>query len=77
MGCRAMPESPWRREVRVFAALVALRYSNNVLSFDFSDPTRHPTSKAMEKARLETFTKARWPHDAVKGHGANSKAVST
>lgn len=30
----------------------------------------------MEKARLETFSKSRWPHDAVKGHGANSKAVS-
>ncbi|KAI1798134.1 hypothetical protein LXA43DRAFT_10498 [Ganoderma leucocontextum] len=45
-------------------------------SFDFSDPTRHPTSKAMEKARLETFSKARWPHDAVKGHGANSKAMA-
>ncbi|KAM5533885.1 hypothetical protein V8D89_012425 [Ganoderma adspersum] len=45
-------------------------------SFDFSDPTRHPTSKAMEKARLETFAKARWPHDAVKGHGASSKAMA-
>ncbi|PIL27582.1 hypothetical protein GSI_10733 [Ganoderma sinense ZZ0214-1] len=45
-------------------------------SFDFSDPTRHPTSKAMEKARLETFAKARWPHDAAKGHGANSKAMA-
>ncbi|EJF63753.1 hypothetical protein DICSQDRAFT_167803 [Dichomitus squalens LYAD-421 SS1] len=44
--------------------------------FDFSDPTRHPTSKAMEKARLDTFSKARWPHDAVKGHGANSRAMA-
>ena len=30
----------------------------------------------MEKARLDTFSNSQWPHDAVKGHGANSKAVS-
>ncbi|TFK90325.1 hypothetical protein K466DRAFT_517314 [Polyporus arcularius HHB13444] len=45
-------------------------------SHDSSDPTRHPTSKAVEKARLETFSKVSWPHDAVKGHGANSKALA-
>ncbi|RPD65598.1 hypothetical protein L226DRAFT_609580 [Lentinus tigrinus ALCF2SS1-7] len=45
-------------------------------SYDLSDPARHPTSKAMEKARLETFSKVSWPHDAVNGHGANSKALA-
>ncbi|KAI0711191.1 hypothetical protein C8T65DRAFT_186079 [Cerioporus squamosus] len=45
-------------------------------SYDLSDPTRHPTSKAVEKARLETFSKVSWPHDAVKNHGANSKALA-
>ncbi|KAI0674377.1 hypothetical protein C8Q78DRAFT_989329 [Trametes maxima] len=38
--------------------------------------TRHPTSKAMEKARLDTFAKVEWPHDSVKGHGANSRALA-
>ncbi|KAI8986903.1 hypothetical protein BD414DRAFT_415750 [Trametes punicea] len=45
-------------------------------SYDLSDPTRHPTSKAMEKARLDTFAVTEWPHDAVKGHGANSRALA-
>ncbi|KAH9896940.1 hypothetical protein C8Q73DRAFT_757492 [Cubamyces lactineus] len=45
-------------------------------SYDFSDPARHPTSKTMEKARLDTFAKAEWPHDSVKGHGANSRALA-
>ena len=44
--------------------------------FHFADSSRVPASKAMEKARLDTFTKRnRWPHDAVKGHGANSQQV--
>ena len=38
--------------------------------------TRLPSGKAMEKARLGTFTRnGWWPHDAVKNHGANSKKV--
>ncbi|KAI0360603.1 hypothetical protein OH77DRAFT_1470713 [Trametes cingulata] len=45
-------------------------------SYDFSDPTRHPTSKSMEKARLDTFLRTQWPHDSVKGHGASSKALA-
>ncbi|KAI0659222.1 hypothetical protein C8Q70DRAFT_915546 [Cubamyces menziesii] len=45
-------------------------------SYDFSDPARHPTSKTMEKARLDTFAKAEWPHDGAKGHGANSRALA-
>ncbi|KAH9852559.1 hypothetical protein C2E23DRAFT_730833 [Lenzites betulinus] len=44
--------------------------------YDSLDSTRHPTSKSMEKARLDTFAKALWPHDGVKGHGANSKALA-
>ncbi|KAL1943940.1 hypothetical protein VTO73DRAFT_3758 [Trametes versicolor] len=44
--------------------------------FDFSDSTRHPTSKEMEKARLDTFSQTQWPHDGVRGHGANSKALA-
>ena len=51
--------------------------NGRVLSFIFSTSTRHPTSKAMEKARLETFTADKWwPHDSVRGHGANSKKVT-
>lgn len=35
-----------------------------------------PTSKVMEKARLQTFTAGDgWIHDTVRGHGANSKKV--
>ncbi|KAI0826540.1 hypothetical protein BC628DRAFT_1419049 [Trametes gibbosa] len=45
-------------------------------SYDSSDSTRHPTSKSMEKARLDTFAKVEWPHDSEKGHGANSKALA-
>ena len=44
--------------------------------FVFSDKTRLPTSKVMEKARMETFGVAgRWMHDQTKGHGASSKKV--
>ncbi|TFY69846.1 hypothetical protein EVJ58_g196 [Rhodofomes roseus] len=43
-----------------------------------SNASRMPTSKVMEKARLETFTALNngWPHDATKGHGANSKKMA-
>jgi hypothetical protein len=45
-------------------------------SFVFKDASRHPASKAMEKARLATFkTNGWWPHDAAKGHGASSAKV--
>ncbi|KAH9924174.1 uncharacterized protein B0H18DRAFT_1211938 [Fomitopsis serialis] len=45
--------------------------------YHFANSSRLPTSKAMEKARLETFmTKKPWPHDAVKGHGASSKKMA-
>ena len=44
------------------------------LRFTFKDPSRAPTSKIMEKARRETFG-SRWPHDHIRGHGANSKKV--
>ncbi|ESK84812.1 chromosome segregation protein [Moniliophthora roreri MCA 2997] len=45
--------------------------------FDFKDKNRLPTSKAMEKARLQTFTlENRWPHDQVSNHGANSKNMA-
>ncbi|KAI0764888.1 hypothetical protein C8Q74DRAFT_1318439 [Fomes fomentarius] len=46
------------------------------LSDDISDSTRHPTNKAMEKARLDIAAKVRWPHDTTKNHGANSKALA-
>ncbi|CAL1709184.1 unnamed protein product [Somion occarium] len=43
----------------------------------FPNPTRLPSSKTMEKARLETFTANRWwPHDSIRGHGANSKKMA-
>ena len=71
-----MSERRRRREVRVVQSLPGFADYITHDSYDLSDPTRHPTSKAMEKARLETFSKVSWPHDTVKGHGANSKAVS-
>ncbi|KAI0058628.1 inhibitor of apoptosis repeat-containing protein [Artomyces pyxidatus] len=43
----------------------------------FKDPSRVPTSKTMEKARLSTFkTNGWWPHDQVKGHGAHSAKMA-
>jgi len=47
-------------------------------SFISQDKNRLPTSKAMEKMRLETFSLGGgWIHDKVKNHGASSKIVST
>ncbi|KAH8083332.1 hypothetical protein BXZ70DRAFT_581248 [Cristinia sonorae] len=46
-------------------------------SYHFTNSTRLPSSKPMERARLETFTvNQAWPHDNVKGHGANSKKMA-
>ncbi|KAL0575581.1 hypothetical protein V5O48_006397 [Marasmius crinis-equi] len=45
--------------------------------FTFKDKNRLPTSKAMEKARLQTFTwENLWPHDNIDNHGANSKKMA-
>ncbi|TFK39746.1 inhibitor of apoptosis repeat-containing protein [Crucibulum laeve] len=45
--------------------------------FTFPDKTRLPTSKVMEKARLDTFsTGDGWIHDQVKNHGASSKKLA-
>ncbi|KAI0746858.1 hypothetical protein C8Q80DRAFT_802071 [Daedaleopsis nitida] len=57
-------------------AVVRCQGSDGDVIYDASDSTRHPTSRAMEQARLDTFSKTRWPHDHVKGHGANSKALA-
>ncbi len=46
-----------------------------LFSYVFKDKNRVPTSKAMEKSRLETFTD--WPYDGVKDHKATSKNVSS
>lgn len=43
-------------------------------SFVFADISRLPSSKAMEKARADTFG-VNWPHDATKGHSVSSKKV--
>ncbi|OCH93314.1 hypothetical protein OBBRIDRAFT_832707 [Obba rivulosa] len=46
-------------------------------NFTFQEETRLPTSTTMEKARLDTFVASKlWPHDAVRGHGANSKKMA-
>ncbi|KAJ7708824.1 hypothetical protein B0H17DRAFT_916914 [Mycena rosella] len=47
-------------------------------SYVFPDKARLPTSKAMEKARLETFAGQgwRWKHDKNKKHGATSKKMA-
>ncbi|KAI0646375.1 hypothetical protein C8Q79DRAFT_909095 [Trametes meyenii] len=57
-------------------AWAIVRCQNPGGSGSVPDTTRHPTSKAMEKARLDTFAKVEWPHDGVKGHGANSRALA-
>ncbi|KAJ6474671.1 inhibitor of apoptosis repeat-containing protein [Mycena vitilis] len=44
--------------------------------FVFPDKSRLPTSKAMEKARLETFTAHGWKHDKNKKHLASSKKMA-
>ncbi|KAI9063562.1 hypothetical protein FKP32DRAFT_1627220 [Trametes sanguinea] len=62
-------------DVCAWAALRCQKLQENGGS-DPSNIARHPTSKAMEKARLDTFAMAKWPHDAVDGHGANSKALA-
>ena len=44
--------------------------------FVFTDKTRVPTHKLMEKARFDTFDVGNgWIHDQVKNHSANSKMV--
>ena len=48
----------------------------NPLRFVFTDKNRLPTSKAMEKARLDTFLFGDgWIHDRSRNHGASSKKV--
>ncbi|KAJ3558252.1 hypothetical protein NM688_g1031 [Phlebia brevispora] len=42
---------------------------------DSPDSSMLPSSKTMEKARLETF-RTGWPHDTTRGHGANSKKMA-
>ncbi|KAG6901529.1 hypothetical protein C0995_010828 [Termitomyces sp. Mi166 len=45
--------------------------------FTFADKSRVPTSKAMERARLETFSAGDgWIHDQVKNHGAGSRKMA-
>lgn len=44
--------------------------------FIFTDKARLPTSKQMERVRLETFAVGDgWIHDKVKNHGAASQKV--
>ncbi|KAF8887324.1 hypothetical protein BD779DRAFT_1672781 [Infundibulicybe gibba] len=46
-------------------------------SFIFPDDARLPSSKAMEKARLETFTAGEgWIHDKTRNHSASSKKMA-
>ncbi|KAF8480137.1 inhibitor of apoptosis repeat-containing protein [Russula ochroleuca] len=46
-------------------------------NFVFKDSSRQPEGKPMEKARLATFRLNNpWPHDRVKGHGANSTKMA-
>lgn len=44
-------------------------------SFIFDNKMRLPSSKEMEKARLETFGEDWWPHDEESGHGGTSVKV--
>ena len=77
MGIGAVSDRHGRKEVRVILFDLGKHAVNASRSYRYTDPARHPASRIMEKARLDTFSRSRWPHDAVKGHGANSKAVST
>ncbi|OSD08094.1 hypothetical protein PYCCODRAFT_1381409 [Trametes coccinea BRFM310] len=61
--------------VCAWAALRCQKLQENG-GYDPADPARHPTSKAMVKARLDTFGITKWPYDAIDGHGANSKALA-
>ncbi|CAK5273841.1 unnamed protein product [Mycena citricolor] len=45
-------------------------------NYNFTDKARIPTSKAMEKARLLTFTSIGWKHDKNKQHSASSKKMA-
>ncbi|KAF9269304.1 BIR-domain-containing protein [Marasmius fiardii PR-910] len=46
-------------------------------NFAFKDKNRLPTSKAMEKARLQTFTwENKWPHDKTNNHSVDSKNMA-
>ncbi|THU88746.1 inhibitor of apoptosis repeat-containing protein [Dendrothele bispora CBS 962.96] len=50
---------------------------NHKEKFVFTDKSRLPTSKTMEKARLETFTfQDVWTHDSVRNHAASSKNMA-
>ncbi|KAG6841122.1 hypothetical protein C0991_001691 [Blastosporella zonata] len=45
--------------------------------FKFTDKSRVPTSKVMERARLETFSVGDgWIHDQIKNHGSNSRKMA-
>ncbi|KAG6909366.1 hypothetical protein DXG01_000805 [Tephrocybe rancida] len=45
--------------------------------FTFTDKSRVPTSKFMERARLDTYSAGDgWIHDEVKNHGANSRKMA-
>ncbi|KDQ60304.1 hypothetical protein JAAARDRAFT_152872 [Jaapia argillacea MUCL 33604] len=46
-------------------------------NFTFPDANRLPSNKTMETARWDTFRAHKsWPHDTVRGHGANSKKMA-
>lgn len=45
------------------------------VSFVFPNSARIPSSKMMEKARLDSYA-SHWPHDQAKGHSASSKKVT-
>jgi hypothetical protein len=58
-----------------FTRLLSIINAYENTSFVFLNKKRLPTSKAMEKARLQTFGENLWPHDEQDDHGASSKKV--
>ncbi|KAF9006202.1 hypothetical protein BDQ17DRAFT_337558 [Cyathus striatus] len=60
------------------AARCALREDMDQFGrFVFHEKERVPTSKPMEKARLETYSVGDgWKHDRTKNHGSNSKKMA-
>jgi len=60
----------------VFTRLLSIINAYENTSFVFLSKKRLPTSKAMEKARLQTFGENLWPHDEQDDHGASSKKMA-
>ncbi|TDL24666.1 BIR-domain-containing protein [Rickenella mellea] len=71
---RKCPKCPW-----VVARCSLANDFDSDGNYSTTDAKRLPTSKIMEKARLDTFrvNEKLWPHDSTKSHGATSKKMAS